>query len=47
MQKRTRIFWIIVRLYSNYSNRWFMVNLDFDSIFTESVRRNDYEQTGV
>lgn len=38
-QKRTRIFRVTIRLYSNFSNWWVMVNLDFDSIFTESVRR--------
>ena len=42
-QKGTRIFRVTVGFYPNLSNWWFMVNLDFDSILTESVRRNKDE----
>ena len=39
-QKGTRIFRVTVGFYSNLSNWWAMVNLDIDSILTESVRRS-------
>lgn len=42
-QKRTRFFRVTVGFYSNLSYWWFMVNLDIDSIFTESVRRDKDE----
>lgn len=42
-QKGTRFFRVTVGFYSNISYWRFMVNLDFDSIFTESVRRNKDE----
>ena len=43
-QKGTRIFRVTVGFYSNLGYRRFMVNLDFDSIFTESVRRGWIEK---